>query len=95
MDVVKISKALADPLRWTILKRIATRSEACCDTQGICVCEMVDELNLLQSKVSYHIKELKEASLIREDIRGRWNFYYLNEETLHDYLDHLRKELIP
>ena len=95
MDVVKISKALADPLRWDILKRIATRSEACCETQGLCVCEVVDELNLLQSKVSYHIKELKEANLIREEIRGRWNFYYLKEETLYAYLDQLRKELIP
>lgn len=59
------------------------------ETQDLCVCELVDELNLLQSKVSYHIKELKEANLIREDIRGRWNFYYLQEETLHAYLEQL------
>lgn len=95
MDTVKISKALADPLRLDILKRIASRSECCGGSQGLCVCEVVDELNLLQSKVSYHIKELKEANLIREDIRGRWNFYYLQEETLHAYLDQLRKDLIP
>jgi len=95
MDVVKISKALADPLRWDILIRIASRSDACCDEQGLCVCHVVDELNLLQSKVSYHIKELKEADLIREETRGRWNFYYLKEETLYAYLDQIRKELIP
>jgi len=37
MDVVKISKALADPLRSDILKRIATRSEPCCAKPRICV----------------------------------------------------------
>jgi len=95
MDVVKISKAIADPLRWEILKRIASKSDACCDNQGLCVCHVVDELNLIQSRVSYHIKELKEAGLIREEVRGRWNFYYLKEETFCEYLEQMRKELIP
>lgn len=94
MDMLKISKALSDPLRWEILKKIASRMQSCCtEDQGVCVCHVVDEMNLLQSKVSYHIKELKEADLIREETRGRWNYYYLKEETLRFYIETLQKEL--
>jgi ArsR family transcriptional regulator, arsenate/arsenite/antimonite-responsive transcriptional repressor len=93
MDAVKISKALADPLRWEILKKIASGIQSCCtDSPGVCVCHVVDDMNLLQSKVSYHIKELKEAELIREETRGRWNFYYIRQETLRAYMDTLNKE---
>jgi DNA-binding transcriptional ArsR family regulator len=58
MDVVKISKALADPLRWEILKRIASaiQSPWAERSPGVCVCHVVDEMSLLQSKVSYHIE---------------------------------------
>lgn len=94
MDVVKISKALADPLRWEILKRIASGIQSpCAESPGVCVCHVVDEMSLLQSKVSYHIKELKDADLIREEIRGRWNYYFLKEETLHAYMNILRTDL--
>jgi len=94
MDVVKISKALADPLRWEILKRIASGIQSpCAECSGVCVCHVVDEMNLIQSKVSYHIKELKEADLIREEIRGRWNYYFLKEETLTAYMETLQMEL--
>lgn len=96
MDAIKVSKALADPLRWEILKRIvAQKEDNLNDNQGLCVCQVVEEMNLIQSKVSYHVKELKEAGLIREETRGRWNFYYLKQDTLLAYLDYLHKELLP
>jgi ArsR family transcriptional regulator len=34
-----------------------------------------------QSKVSYHMKKLKDAGLVREDKRGRWSFYSLDWEA--------------
>lgn len=99
MDVVRISKALADPIRFEILKRIAAK-EPCCsfsvkkqDGPGVCVCDLVEGMGLIQSKVSYHIKELKEANLIAEETRGKWNYYSLKPNTLKDYLKNLGKEL--
>lgn len=94
MDIVKVSKALSDPLRWEIFKAIASGMPgACSDGPGVCVCHVVEDMNLLQSKVSYHIKELKEAGLISEEARGRWNYYFVKEETLQAYIEALQKEL--
>lgn len=101
MDVVKIAQALSDPLRFSILKRIAQKdNEGCCgfsqkDTEpaGVCVCHLVDGLGLGQSKVSYHIKELKDAGLILEETRGKWNYYYLQEDVLRAYFEAVSAEL--
>ena len=93
MDLAKVAKALSDPLRFDLLQRIA-RGQGVYGSKGMCVCHLVDETGLLQSKISYHIKELKEANLIREEIRGRWNFYYFNEETLKEYLAVLKDRFL-
>jgi len=90
MDVLKIAKALSDPLRLEILRRIAGKK--CCEDKWLCVCHLVDDTGLLQSRVSYHIRELKEADLIREETRGRWNYYYFKEETLKEYLSALNDQ---
>ena len=46
-----------------------------------------------QSKVSYHVRKLKEAGLSREEKRGKWSFYSLNreavQELLHETTGHL------
>jgi ArsR family transcriptional regulator, arsenate/arsenite/antimonite-responsive transcriptional repressor len=34
-----------------------------------------------QSKVSYHMRKLREAGLVREDRRGKWVFYSLDREV--------------
>ncbi|MBM7866327.1 metalloregulator ArsR/SmtB family transcription factor [Heliobacterium gestii] len=88
MDVVKIAKAFSDPLRWQIFLRILNREAAFRETNkpGVCVCDLVEGMGLLQSKVSYHIKELKEAGLITEVAQGKWNYYSVNRDTLRTYL---------
>ncbi len=48
---------------------------------GICVCEFEDRFGLGQSKVSYHVRKLKEAGLVREEKRGRWSFYSLERDS--------------
>jgi len=53
---------------------------------GICVCEFEDIFGMGQSKVSYHIRKLKDAGLVREERRGRWNFYSLDEGTVRKLL---------
>lgn len=61
--LAKYAKALGHPARIAILKLLAGRST--------CVCgDIVDELPLSQSTVSQHLKELKEAGLIKGTIDG-------------------------
>ena len=48
------------------------------EPSGICVCEFQDVFSMGQSKVSYHVRKLKEAGLISEEKRGRWSFYSLD-----------------
>lgn len=71
-EVAAFAKALAHPARVAILKHlIKTKS---------CVCgDIVDELPLSQSTVSQHLKELKEAGLIKGNINGASVCYCIDE----------------
>ncbi|GAC1425553.1 MAG: metalloregulator ArsR/SmtB family transcription factor [Flavisolibacter sp.] len=61
--LAKYAKALGHPARVAILKLLASKQT--------CVCgDIVDELPLSQSTVSQHLKELKEAGLIKGEIEG-------------------------
>ena len=41
----------------------------------VCVCDIMKLTNLSQSRISYHIKILKEAGLISDRQEGRWVYY--------------------
>ncbi|MCC7302728.1 MAG: winged helix-turn-helix transcriptional regulator [Bacteroidia bacterium] len=61
--IARYAKALAHPARVAILQLLIKKQH--------CVCgDIVDELPLSQSTVSQHLKELKEAGLIKGDIEG-------------------------
>jgi ArsR family transcriptional regulator len=47
-----------------------------------CVCELMDELDLAQSRLSWHLKTLSDAGLIVGRREGRWNYYSLNADAL-------------
>jgi DNA-binding transcriptional ArsR family regulator len=72
--IARYARALAHPARVAIL-RILLRQQAC-----ICG-DIVDVLPLSQSTVSQHLKELKEAGLIRGDVDGVRVCYCINEEA--------------
>ncbi len=71
--VSKYAKALSHPARVAIL-RLLIQKQAC-----ICG-DIVEELPLSQSTVSQHLKELKEAGLIKGDIEGARVCYCINED---------------
>ena len=48
----------------------------------VCVCDIMKLTKLSQSRISYHIKILKEAGLISDRQEGRWVYYSLNKESL-------------
>lgn len=91
-DLTTIAHALSDPTRIAILEVLARgRDEACCspcDTccpDAVCVCDIEQKLGLGQSRVSYHLKELKDAGLIIETRRGRWNYYQVDHQRFRAY----------
>ncbi len=77
---------LSDPLRLAIMELL--------QKQELCVCELCDRLNVSQSKLSFHLKTLKEAKLIRARQSGRWMYYSLNLPqfvAIEQYLADLRR----
>lgn len=83
--IAKYAKALAHPARVAILQLLIKKKA--------CICgDIVDELPLSQSTVSQHLKELKEAGLIKGDIDGVRICYCIDEkewENAKAYLDTL------
>jgi ArsR family transcriptional regulator len=60
-----------------------------------CVCELQDELDAAQSRLSFHLKVLREAGLVRDRKEGRWSYYSLVPGTLgtaHDVVRTLATE---
>lgn len=78
--------ALSDPLRLQILELLRE--------QELCVCDLCDRLCVPQSKLSFHLKTLKEAALVRSRQEGRWIYYSLNLAqflALEQYLSEYRR----
>lgn len=73
-ELAVIAKALGHPARIAILQQlIRTKS---------CVCgDIVDQIPLSQSTVSQHLKELKNAGLIKGDIEGPTVCYCIDERV--------------
>lgn len=79
-------RALSDPLRLQILELLRSRE--------LCVCELNETIAVSQSKLSFHLKTLKEANLIRSRQEGRWIYYALNLAqlvALEQYLAEYRR----
>ncbi len=74
-ELAALAKAIAHPARVAILKTLAER--------GACVCgQVVEVLPLAQATVSQHLKELKEAGLIRGDVDGPRMCYCIDYAVL-------------
>ena len=62
--------------------------------EGICVCEFEEVFSMGQSKVSYHMRKLKDAGLVHEEKHGKWSFYSLDRETAGDLLGEAADRLL-
>ncbi len=67
-------KALADPLRLRVIEALGGGER--------CVCDLMGELGLAQSKLSFHLKVLKEAGLLADRQEGRWTYYRLQPKAI-------------
>lgn len=79
MDIfLKTVGALNDETRVQILQFIAHNGE-------VCVCEIENAFDMIQSRISRHLKILKDAGFLRVDRRGKWAYY-----TIRSPLDKFR-----
>lgn len=52
-----------------------------------CVCELQDELDVAQSRLSFHLKVLKDAGLVSDRREGRWSYYAIVPGALEEAHD--------
>ena len=57
-----------------------------------CVCDLTDALKSAQSRLSFHLKVLKDAGFIKDRPEGRWIYYSLKAEAL-EALEEVVQEL--
>jgi ArsR family transcriptional regulator len=77
--------ALADVTRLGIVDRLRAGER--------CVCDLTDDLEASQSRLSFHLKTLKDAGIVTDRRQGRWVYYALNPETMtamEDFVKGLR-----
>ena len=71
---VSLLTAVADPIRWTVLQRLAA--------SGACVCNLQEHIPIAANLLSYHLKVLRDAGLVTTSRRGRWIDYSLAPDAL-------------
>ena len=101
--LVALGRAISDPIRVRMLGMMAG-GRGCCSLPdcgvpaedqdaGICVCEFEGYFGMGQSKVSYHMRKLKDAGLILEQKRGKWSFYSLDRAAVRELLGEAAEHL--
>ena len=75
-QIATIAKAMGHPARIAIIEYLMKANE--------CICgDIVNELPLAQPTVSQHLKELKNAGIIKGNIEGNSNCYCIDEKTIN------------
>lgn len=77
-------KLLGDKTRLTILALLKERE--------LCVCNIVDMLQMSQPSISQHLRKMKAGGLVVEIRRGKWTYYSLTVDDkpyVKEILDHI------
>ena len=61
---VSLLAAVADPVRWSVLQRLAEAPS--------CVCNLQEHVPIAANLLSYHLKVLRDSGLVTTSRRGRW-----------------------
>lgn len=78
----EVLKALAEPARWRIIERLAD--------EELCVCHLVEDLDMPQPLVSHHLKTLRAAGLVTSERFRQWVYYRLEPEAVAALAEALR-----
>src|SRR5512141_511278 len=73
---VTLFHALSDETRLALLERLKGGEQ--------CVCELTEAMKATQSRLSFHLKVLKEAGFIRDRREGRWMYYSIDPDAVEE-----------
>ena len=76
---VGLFHALSDATRLTVLDMLRDGER--------CVCELQDEIDIAQSRLSFHLRVLKDAGLVDDRKEGRWSYYSIVPGALDEAHD--------
>jgi ArsR family transcriptional regulator, arsenate/arsenite/antimonite-responsive transcriptional repressor len=82
---LRLFRALGDETRLRLIERLRGGEQ--------CVCDLTDELETGQSRLSFHLKTLKDAGIVTDRRQGRWVYYALRPgifEELEDIVGDLK-----
>ncbi|MBA1432856.1 MAG: metalloregulator ArsR/SmtB family transcription factor [Epsilonproteobacteria bacterium] len=81
-DFLRAVAALNDETRVLLLRFLDENGECC-------VCDLQNSLDMIQSRLSRHLKILKDAGFLRVERKGTWAYY-----SLRSPIDRFRSEAI-
>jgi ArsR family transcriptional regulator len=73
---LQLLQAIAEPTRFNIVRRLRHGER--------CVCDLTGAMDAAQSRLSFHLKVLKEAGLVADRREGRWMYYTINADALDE-----------
>ncbi|HST07105.1 MAG TPA: metalloregulator ArsR/SmtB family transcription factor [Gemmatimonadaceae bacterium] len=73
---VDLFHALSDETRLEIIQLLRKGER--------CVCELTDSLDAAQSRLSFHLRVLRDAGLVRDRKDGRWVHYELEPDAFEE-----------
>ena len=74
--LAQLFHALSDETRLGIIEQLEVGER--------CVCELQDNLDAAQSRLSFHLKVLKDAGFVTDRREGRWSYYELNRDAFSE-----------
>ena len=81
-ELVQAFKTLSDETRFNLVKLLLTHD--------LCVGALAKRLAVSEAAVSQHLKQLREAGLVKGEKRGYWTHYTVEKEKLHELAELLR-----
>lgn len=82
-DAIRAFKALSDETRLRILNVLMQRE--------CCVCEVMQALDISQTRASRNLAVLYNAGFLKMRKDGQWSVYSIDTDGMQDYLDYLIK----
>lgn len=83
IDVALICKSLSEANRLQILDMLGTGEK--------CACELLEQFEITQPTLSYHMKNLTESGLVEARKDGKWSYYTIHCPTLNAFKEFVNK----
>ncbi|NOT09747.1 MAG: winged helix-turn-helix transcriptional regulator [Gemmatimonadales bacterium] len=75
----RVFHALSDETRLAVVQRLHDGER--------CVCDLMDDVDAAQSRLSFHLKVLRDAGIVDCRRDGRWAYYWLKPDTFGELLE--------